>query len=292
MATLKSLRTRIASVKNTKKITSTMKMVAAAKMRRAIMACEQSRPFADGIAGTVSSLSKNISKSEAGVLLTGFKDVKTAKILVFGSDKGLCGGFNAQVIKATELKAAELKSQGLDVQIVTFGNKALSGLKEKFAKNITKSYLDFSKEASFVVCKEIADELVVDFENDKFQQIFVVYNKFINVLSQEPIVKQLAPVVIEANEAENTVSADVILEPSAKEVLDVLLPRFIASNLYQCYLESFASEQACRMTAMEGSTKNASDVIDKLSLVYNRQRQANITSELIEIISGAQALNG
>jgi|TARA_Y100001960_G_scaffold112090_1_gene120011 F-type H+-transporting ATPase subunit gamma len=289
MPSLKSLRTRIGSVKNTKKITSTMKMVAAAKMRRATIACEQARPFADGIAETVSSLSQNINKAESSILLKGHTEIKTAKVLVFGSDKGLCGGFNAQLVKATENHIETLNQQGIKAEIITFGNKARDGLKEKFADQITKSYLDFSKKADFSICKEIADELVAEFEADNLQQIDVIYNKFINVLTQEATVKQLAPVVIE--ETETTMSADVILEPSANYVLNVLLPRFIASNLHQSYLESFASEQACRMTAMEGSTKNATDVINKLSLEYNRQRQANITSELVEIISGAQALN-
>lgn len=288
MASLKSLRTRIASVKNTKKITSTMKMVAAAKMRKAIMACEGARPFADGIADTVSSLSKNMTKADSSILLKGYNEVKTVKVLVFGSDKGLCGGFNAQLVKATEQHIENLNQQGIKAEIITFGNKARDGLKENFADIIEKSHLDFSKKANFSVCKEIADELIAEFEEGKIQQIFVIYNKFVNVLTQEAIVKQLAPVEVEESD---TPAADMMLEPSIDQVLEVLLPRFIASNLYQCYLESFASEQACRMTAMEGSTKNASDVIDQLSLVYNRQRQTNITNELIEIISGAQALN-
>lgn len=288
MPSLKSLRTRITSVKNTKKITSTMKMVAAAKMRRAIMACEGARPFADGISSTVSSLSTNMTKADSSILLKGYTDVKTVKVLVFGSDKGLCGGFNAQLVKATEKHIETLNQQGINAEIITFGNKARDGLKENFADIIEKSHLDFSKKANFSICKEIAEELIAEFEEGKIQQIFVIYNKFINVLTQEAIVKQLAPAEVEETTADK---ADIILEPSADKVLETLLPRFIASNLFQCYLESFASEQACRMTAMEGSTKNASDVIDKLSLVYNRQRQTNITNELIEIISGAQALN-
>jgi len=288
MPSLKSLRTRITSVKNTKKITSTMKMVAAAKMRKAIMACEGSRPFADGIADTVSSLSQNMNKADSSILLKGYSEIKTAKVLVFGSDKGLCGGFNAQLVKATEQHIENLNQQGIKAEIITFGNKARDGLKENYADIIEKSYLNFSKEADFSICKEIAEQLVAEFEENKIQQIQIVYNKFINVLTQEAIVKQLAPVEVEETTAP---ASDVILEPSAHQVLEVLLPRFVASNIYQCYLESFASEQACRMTAMEGSTKNASDVIDKLSLKYNRQRQANITSELVEIISGAQALN-
>lgn len=288
MPSLKTLRTRIASVKNTKKITSTMKMVAAAKMRRAIMACEDARPFADGIADTVGSLSQSINKADSSILLKGYSEVKTAKVLVFGSDKGLCGGFNAQLVKATEQHIENLNQQGVKAEIITFGNKARDGLKEKFSSIIVKSHLDFSKKADFSICKEVAEELIAEFEAGKIEQIFVIYNKFVNVLTQEAIVKQLAPVEVEENTAQ---ASDVILEPSADKVLDTLLPRFVASNIYQCYLESFASEQACRMTAMEGSTKNASDVIAKLSLEYNRQRQANITNELVEIISGAQALN-
>lgn len=288
MPSLKSLRTRIASVKNTKKITSTMKMVAAAKMRRAVLACENSRPFAEGIADTVCSLATNIDKADSSILLKGHAEVKTTKVLVFGSDKGLCGGFNAQLVKATELHIEQLKQQGINVELITFGNKARDGLKEKFAPIIVKSHLDFSKKANFALCKEIADELISEFEEGKIQQIHLIYNKFVNVLTQEATVKQLAPVEVEESSAP---ASDVILEPSANKVLDTLLPRFVASNIHQCYLESFASEQACRMTAMEGSTKNANDVINKLSLEYNRQRQANITNELVEIISGAQALN-
>jgi F-type H+-transporting ATPase subunit gamma len=288
MPSLKTLRTRIASVKNTKKITSTMKMVAAAKMRRAIMACEDARPFADGIADTVGSLSQSINKADSSILLKGYSEVKTAKVLVFGSDKGLCGGFNAQLVKATEQHIENLNQQGVKAEIITFGNKARDGLKEKFSSIIVKSHLDFSKKADFSICKEVAEELIAEFEAGKIEQIFVIYNKFVNVLTQEAIVKQLAPVEVEETTAQ---ASDVILEPSANVVLNTLLPRFVASNIYQCYLESFASEQACRMTAMEGSTKNASDVIAKLSLEYNRQRQANITNELVEIISGAQALN-
>lgn len=288
MPSLKSLRTRISSVKNTKKITSTMKMVAAAKMRKARVACEQAAPFAQGIADTVYSLANNISKADASILLKGYNNVDVAKILVFGSDKGLCGGFNIQLIKAVESKITELTKQGKKVEIITFGNKAKDGLKEKFAKQIVKSHIDFSKTANFEKCKIEATDVIKEFEENKIQEIYIAFNKFVNVLTQEPTIKCLAPVAVEKTES---AKANVILEPSTSKVLDTLLPRFIASNIWQAFLESFASEQACRMTAMEGSTKNASEVINKLSLEYNRQRQASITSELVEIISGAQALN-
>lgn len=289
MASLKSLRTRINSVKNTKKITSTMKMVAAAKMRRARMACEQARPFADSVAETVQGLASNIEKEKSNILLRGYSEVKTAKILVFGSDRGLCGSFNDQLFKAIGSHIKELKQQGINAELIAFGNKARDGLKNRFPSLIEKSYSDFSKVADFAIFKEISDEITEDFNNNKVQQVYVAYNKFVNVLTQTPEIQLLAPLTFEESSEEK--HSDVILEPNAETVLEILLPRFMASNINQSYLESFASEQACRMTAMEGSTKNASDVIDKLSLIYNRQRQANITSELVEIISGAQALN-
>lgn len=290
MASLKSLRTRINSVKNTRKITSTMKMVAAAKMRRAKNACEQARPFADSVAETVHGLARNINSDNANILLTGYKNVTNAKILVFGSDRGLCGGFNDQLLKAVYAKTVELKKQGIKVELEGFGNKARDGIRAKHPELMEKFHSDFSKDADFATFKQISDEITEEFQNNQYQQIYVAYNKFINVLTQEPTITLLAPLTLEENQESSTIK-DVILEPNAEKVLDILLPRFLASNINQSYLESSASEQACRMTAMEGSTKNASDVIDKLSLAYNRQRQANITNELVEIISGAQALN-
>ncbi|MCP4394025.1 MAG: ATP synthase F1 subunit gamma [Alphaproteobacteria bacterium] len=288
MGSLKALRTRIESVKNTKKITSTMKMVAAAKLRRSRIACEEARPFAESIAETVHGLASNLDKENSNILLQGYKEVKAVKILVFGSDKGLCGGFNEQLLKAVRTHIEKLEQQNIEVKVITFGNKAYAGLKTKYSDRIEKSYSDFSKDANFNVFKQISEDLTSDFKDNKVQQIYVAYNKFVNILTQEAVINLLAPIEIEQSE---DISTDVILEPTKEKVLETLLPRFVASIINQSFLESAASEQACRMTAMEGSTKNASDVIEKLSLVYNRQRQANITSELIEIISGAQALN-
>lgn len=289
MPSLKSLRTRITSVQNTRKITSTMKMVAAAKMRRARIACEESRPFAEAIAETVHSLGNNLGNNTNSIMLNGYNEVKKVKILVFGSDKGLCGGFNDQLLKATIAKMKDFESQGIEVSLLAFGNKARDGLKTKYSDKIEKSYPDFSKDANYETFKNICEEITAQFENNEVQKVYVAYNKFVNVLTQEPTINQLIPVEIE--ESENTNHSDVILEPNSEKVLETLLPRFVTSNMNQSFLESAASEQACRMTAMEGSTKNATDVIEKLNLVYNRQRQANITNELIEIISGAQALN-
>jgi len=288
MGSLKSLRTRISSVKNTKKITSTMKMVSAAKLRRSRIACEQSRPFADAIAETVHGLASNLDKENSSILLQGYKDIKIAKILVFGSDKGLCGSFNEQLLKAVRSHIEELTKQNIKVKVITFGNKAYAGLKEKHLDKIEKSYSDFAKVADFSTFRQISDELTSEFKENKIQQVYVAYNQFVNILTQEAKINLLVPIEIEQKE---DIASDVILEPTKEKVLETLLPRFVASIINQSYLESSASEQACRMTAMDGSTKNANDVINKLSLVYNRQRQANITNELVEIISGAQALN-
>lgn len=291
MPSLKSLKTRINSVKNTKKITSTMKMVAAAKTRRARIACEQSRPFADSITETVHGLANNISKEDSDILLTGYNSVKKARILVFGSDRGLCGSFNEQLLKEVDLKIKELTKKEIQVEILAFGNKVRDGLKVKHPELIKDVYSDFYKIADFTVFKNIADELTSDFKANEIQEVYVAYNQFVNMLTQKPTLTLLAPLAIQEEKESSINTSDIILEPNVHEVLTTLLPRFMASNINQSYLESFASEQACRMTAMEGSTKNASEVINKLSLLYNRQRQANITNELVEIISGAQALN-
>ncbi|MFN3748173.1 MAG: F0F1 ATP synthase subunit gamma [Sphingorhabdus sp.] len=292
MASLKALKIRINSVKSTQKITKAMKMVAAAKLRRAQEAAEASRPYAERIEKVVSSIASKVTVSDQTPKLlagTGKDDVHL--FVVATSDKGLAGAFNTNIVRLARKRAEELKGQGKTVKFYTIGKKAKDGLARQFKNDIVESVEpgDLGK-LGFETVKGWADDLIARFEGGEFDVAHLFFSKFVSVLTQEPTELQLMPVAVSNDNAPAGVGASVEYEPDEEEILADLLPRNVAVQLLRANRENAASEQGSKMTAMDNATRNAGDMINKLTIQYNRTRQAAITTELVEIISGAEAL--
>ena len=290
MANLKDLKTRINSVKSTQKITSAMKMVAAAKLRRAQEVAEAGRPYSSRMQQVISGLAANANKSNAPELLVGREDVKTHLLIVVSADKGLCGGFNGSIARQTRQEINRLENEGKSVLVYMVGKKAADNLGREILnktferiENLQGSNVDYNK------VKGIAEKILLGFADNQFDQVSIIYNQFVNAITQNVVVAPLIPAnVVGEQDNESLVVYD--YEPEQNELLELLLPRNINTQIFSALLESSAAELAARMTAMDNATRNAGDMIDSLTLVYNRTRQANITKELIEIISGAEAL--
>ena len=290
MANLKDLKTRINSVKSTQKITSAMKMVAAAKLRRAQEVAEAGRPYSSRMQQVISGLAANANKSNAPELLVGREDVKTHLLIVISADKGLCGGFNGTIARQTRQEINRLENEGKSVLVYMVGKKAADNLGREILnktferiENLQGSNVDYNK------VRGVAEKILLGFADNQFDQVSIIYNQFVNAITQNVVVAPLIPAnVVGEQENESLVVYD--YEPEQNELLELLLPRNITTQIFSALLESSAAELAARMTAMDNATRNAGDMIDSLTLVYNRTRQANITKELIEIISGAEAL--
>ncbi|MGO4127204.1 F0F1 ATP synthase subunit gamma [Inquilinus sp. YAF38] len=292
MPSLKDLRNRIASVKSTQKITAAMKMVAASKLRRAQDQAEAGRPYADRMERMLTGLAAVAKTAGQGPKLisgTGKSDVHL--LLVITSDRGLAGAFNATVLREARRQIRELQGRGKTVKLFTVGRKGRDSLRRDFANLIVESVIDVGRpKLGFADADGIATRILAMFEAGDFDVCSVVYNKFKSAIAQIITVQQLVPVALPAV-AEDTASNIVYeFEPSEEQILAELLPRNLAIQIYKALLESAASEQGARMTAMDNATRNAGDMIKRLTLVYNRTRQAYITKELIEIISGAEAI--
>ncbi len=290
MANLKDLKTRINSVKSTQKITSAMKMVAAAKLRRAQEVAEAGRPYSSRMQQVISGLAANANKSNAPELLVGREDVKTHLLIVVSADKGLCGGFNGSIARQTRQEINRLENEGKSVLVYMVGKKAADNLGREILnktferiENLQGSNVDYNK------VKGVTEKILLGFADNQFDQVSIIYNQFVNAITQNVVVAPLIPAnVVGEQDNESLVVYD--YEPEQNELLELLLPRNITTQIFSALLESSAAELAARMTAMDNATRNAGDMIDSLTLVYNRTRQANITKELIEIISGAEAL--
>ena len=290
MANLKDLKTRINSVKSTQKITSAMKMVAAAKLRRAQEVAEAGRPYSSRMQQVISGLAANANKSNAPELLVGREDVKTHLLIVVSADKGLCGGFNGSIARQTRQEINRLENEGKSVLVYMVGKKAADNLGREILnktferiENLQGSNVDYNK------VKGVAEKILLGFADNQFDQVSIIYNQFVNAITQNVVVAPLIPAnVVGEQDNESLIVYD--YEPEQNELLELLLPRNINTQIFSALLESSAAELAARMTAMDNATRNAGDMIDSLTLVYNRTRQANITKELIEIISGAEAL--
>ena len=293
MASLKELKGRIKSVKSTQKITKAKQMVAAAKLRRAQAAAEQARPYAERLSGVMASLAGKVSGDSAPRLLAGTGSGQRHLLVVVNTDKGLCGGLNANIVKEALKKATALRKDGKDVQFYLVGKKGRAPIKRNNADAIARHF-DTSdvRTPGFDEAEAIANELLEMFENGKFDVAHLVYPIFKSALAQDPTVQQLIPVPApEAGaDAKPDSGAVVEYEPSEEEILEELLPRYVRTQLFGALLEREASEQGASMTAMDNATRNAGDLIKNLNIEYNRQRQAAITTELIEIIAGAEAL--
>lgn len=286
MATLKTLRTRIKSVKNTRQITKTMKMVAAAKVRRARTAVESARPYAAKLAGILGNIAAGATVG-GPLLLSGYATVKTVRLIVCGSDRGLCGGLNSNLLKATAKWVQAQQAQGKTVQLVAVGRKIQVGLKSAFPQLLVTSYADMGRTVEFSHAQTIAQESLQAFTQNHCQQVHLLASHMASMLSQTPTFTQLMPFAVLATQTNQSAPE---YEPAEETVLEHLLPLNLNMQVFAALLETSASEQAARMTAMDSATRNAGEMIRKLSIQYNRSRQAAITKELIEIISGAEAL--
>ena len=293
MASLKDLRDRIGSVKNTRKITSAMKMVAAAKLRRAQDQAEASRPYAERMERMLSDLASRSSSDLPLIAGTGKSD--THMIILGTADRGLCGGFNANLVKETRKMIGELQSAGKQVKIYCIGKKGAQALNREYGDLIVKRVEDLDKPAlSYSKAGAIADDILMMFDDGAFDAATLIYAQFQSAIAQIVTRQQLVPFAVDAEdgaaESDETDDSAYDFEPSEEGILAELLPRNVGVQVFKALLENAASEQGARMTAMDNATRNAGDMIDKLTLLYNRSRQAAITKELIEIVSGAEAL--
>ena len=293
MASLKELKGRINSVKSTQKITKAKQMVAAAKLRRAQAAAEAARPYAERLMGVMASLASKVGGDSAPRLLAGTGADQRHLLVVVNTDKGLCGGLNANIVKAAKAKARALIAEGKDVQFYLVGKKGRAPIKRDYADRIEKHF-DTSevRTPGFDEAEAIADDLIERFEKGEFDIAHLVYPVFKSALAQDPTVDQLIPVPSPETDATAATGGDAVVsyEPGEEEILEELLPRYVKTQLFGALLEREASEQGASMTAMDNATRNAGDLINKLTIQYNRSRQAAITTELIEIIAGAEAL--
>ena len=292
MANLKELKNQIDSVRSTRKITQAMKMVAASKLRRAQESAESARPYSEKISKIMSSLAISMKDSDVALdLLLGNKDTSVHIIIAVTSDRGLCGGFNSSIVKAVKNKVKDLKEKNLDFKIICLGKKGADILMGLFGDNVISSE-NINDKNSYTLSEDISALLVKKLDNKEFGTCSVIYNQFKSAISQIVTEHSLIPCTIDSEEDENSQDGEINFEfePDEKGILSELLPKNLSIQIYKAILESGAGEQGARMAAMDNATRNAGEMIDKLNLSYNRQRQAIITGELIEIISGAEAL--
>ncbi len=304
MPNLKDLRNRIASVKSTQKITSAMKMVAASKLRRAQDQAEAGRPYAVRMDKVLGSLASAVGSTGTGPkLMTGTGSDDVHMIVVVTSDRGLCGGFNAAITRETRRRIRQLRDGGKTVKLFCVGRKGRDNLRRDYADLIVESVMDVGKpRLGFADANAIGNRIIQMFEAGEFDVCTVIYNRFQSAISQIVTAQQLVPLSVapagdaedteDAEDAPATVSSGAVyeFEPDEEAILASLLPRNLCVQIYRALLESAASEHGARMTAMDNATRNAGEMINDLTLIYNRSRQAHITKELIEIISGAEAL--
>ncbi len=295
MANLKELKARIASVKSTQRITSAMKMVAAAKLRKAQDMAEASRPYAERIERMLGSLAEGTSSAGAPAMLSGTGKDDTHLLVIVTSDRGLCGGFNGSIIRAVRKRILVLQSEGKTVKLLIIGRKGVSLLRREFRDLFVEVYEELAKPIpTFEGAATVANKVTALFEAGEFDVCTVYYNKFVSALTQIVTPLQLIPFAVPESDddvpAAGGTSAIYEFEPEEEKILAALLPKNLSTQVYRAMLESFAGEQGARMTAMDNATRNAGDMINSLSITYNRSRQAQITKELIEIISGAEAL--
>ncbi len=291
MPSLDDLRKRIKSVKSTQKITKAMKMVAAAKLRKAQENAEKGRPYSEKMNNIILNLSNSITdKENAPKLLAGTGNEKIHLCIMLTADRGLCGGFNTNIVKKAKSFFKKIKSEGKNLKIITVGSKGYDQIKRAYGNQIIEkiSFKD-SKAANYLDAEIVGKKIIQLFEKNEFDICTIFYNQFKNVITQIPQEQQIIP--LKSNEVKkNSVEDNYEFEPEEDEILSNLLPKNISTQIFKAMLENSASEQGSRMSAMDSATRNAGELVDKLTVNYNRSRQAAITKELIEIISGAESL--
>ena len=292
MPSLDDLRKRITSVKSTQKITKAMKMVAAAKLRKAQENAEKGRPYSEKMNNIILNLSAGVSDPQSAPKLlvgTGKEDVHLCVVLT--SDRGLCGGFNSNIIKKAKNYFEKIQKERKSLKIITVGSKGYDQLKRQYGNSIIEniSFKD-SKNINYFDAAKVGNLIIEKFQNEEFDFCTIFFNKFKNVISQIPQAQQIIPLENENKDKDEKLESNYEFEPDEDEILSNLLPKNISTQIFKAMLENSASEQGSRMTAMDNATRNAGDLVDKLTIQYNRSRQAAITKELIEIISGAESL--
>ena len=291
MPSLDDLRKRIKSVKSTQKITKAMKMVAAAKLRKAQENAEKGRPYSEKMNNIILNLSNSIiDKENAPKLLAGTGNEKVHLCIILTADRGLCGGFNTNIVKKAKSFFEEIKSEGKNLKIITVGSKGYDQIKRAYGNQIIEkmSFKD-SKVVNYLDAEIVGKKIIELFEKNEFDICTIFYNQFKNVITQIPQAQQIIP--LKSSEVKkNSVEDNYEFEPEEDEILSNLLPKNISTQIFKAMLENSASEQGSRMSAMYNATRNAGELVDKLTINYNRSRQAAITKELIEIISGAESL--
>ena len=291
MASLDDLKKRIMSVKSTQKITKAMKMVAAAKLKRAQESAEKGRPYSEKMNNIILNLSLGIAdKESAPKLLSGSGKNKIHLCVVMTSDRGLCGGFNANIIKKAKNYFSDVTKEGKEIKIITVGSKGNDQLKRLYGDKIIEN-ISFkeSKNANFFDAEKVGKIIIEKFDKEEFDICTIFFNQFKNVITQIPQAQQIIPLNA-VNENQENLNESYEFEPDEDEILNNLLPKNISTQIFKAMLENSASEQGARMSAMDNATRNAGEMVDKLTIEYNRSRQAAITKELIEIISGAESL--
>ena len=292
MPSLDDLKKRIKSVKSTQKITKAMKMVAAAKLRKAQESAEKGRPYSQKMQNIILNLTNSINDPQnAPKLLVGNGNDKTYLCLVLTADRGLCGGFNSNICKLAKTNFKKILNEGKELKIITVGSKGLDQIKREYGKYVIKKFsFKDKKKITFVEAETIGNEIINLFNNNEFDKCILFYNNFKNVITQIPQAQQIIPAEKKLAVEENKNSISYEFEPDEDEILEDLLPKNISTQVFKAFLENAASEQGSRMTAMDNATRNAGDLVYKLTINDNRSRQASITKELIEIISGAESL--
>ncbi len=291
MPSLKDLKIRIDSVKSTRKITKAMQMVAAAKLRKAQEAAERGRPYAEKMRSIVSNLASSVKNiAEDNKFLRDGRDSDKYLLIVATAERGLCGGFNSSIVKLAKSRIAELVSQNKEIKILTIGKKGREQLNREF-ESLFIGHVDLSNEKNITVdtARKISTDIIARFEDGEFEVAEIFYNKFASVISQIPSSYKLLPVAFNEKEADAS-NVSFNFEPDEDEILNEIIPKSVATSIFSVLQENAASEQGSRMAAMDNATRNAGEMIDKLTIDFNRSRQAAITNELIEIISGAEAL--
>ena len=292
MPSLDDLKKRISSVKSTQKITKAMKMVAAAKLRRAQESAEKGRPFSDKMNNIILNLSRSVSdKASASKFLVGTGKDRVHLCVIITSEKGLCGGFNTNICRKAKNYFEKILQEGKTLKIFTVGSKGDDQLKRAYGSYIVEK-MNFKgvKKISYKEAEMVGGKIIKMFNESKFDVCKIFYNQFKNVMTQIPQAQQIIPVENKKDNEEKKLDSFYEFEPEENEILENLLPRNISTQIFKAILENGASEQGSRMTAMDSATRNAGDLVDKLTITYNRSRQASITKELIEIISGAESL--
>ena len=291
MPSLDDLKKGIKSVKSTQKITKAMKMVAAAKLRKAQENAEKGRPYSQKMQNIILNLTRSISDPQnAPKLLVGTGKDQTHLCVVLTADRGLCGGFNSNICKLAKSSFKKILSEGKNLKIITVGSKGLDQIKREYEKYIVKKFsFKDKKQITFKEAEIIGNEIINLFKKNEFDKCILFYNNFKNVITQIPQAQQIVP-ADKTPIKENEENLAYEFEPEEDEILEDLLPKNISTQVFKAFLENAASEQGSRMTAMDNATRNAGDLVDKLTINYNRSRQASITKELIEIISGAESL--